>query len=844
MKKTRRVFFLFSVFILLVLSVSNAVNPFERPAGSQRSIRDFTAHLIGHAHIDLSWLWLWEETVHEVAPQTFWGTLRQMDRLPGLTFAQSQACLYEAMEKHFPELCREIEKKIKTGTWVPVGGMWVEPDLNMPAGESLARQVLYGKRYFLDKFGVDVRVGWNPDSFGHSWQLPQILKKAGLDYYVFERCAPEQTRVFWWEGLDGSRILAYVPPGWYLVDLKEGVRNLLLEAAKEAPLQDFLLLYGEGDHGGGPRDTDVEAILKFRLDESQPRLELTTPEAYFKKLEQLNLSYPIIRRELNFTFPGCYTTQAETKKLNRRLENLLIEAEKFSSLALLGGYRDYYPERDLDEAWKIVLRHQFHDILDGSSIGPVYEESRAFYEEAEGRAKRALDFSLEAIANSVDTRGPGIPLLIFNSLAWERTEPVLAEVSFSRPIQAIQIVDSEGTEIPSQVVSHKAGPDQWRFEVIFVAKDVPSLGYKTYRVLEAQSSSGARTPLFVTPSTLENEFLKVALDPQKGWMKSLVQKKVNRNFLVEPGSSLLAIRDEPEAMSAWELGLKEGVEKIGERGAEVKILERGPVRTTIQIKNHFRNSTFIEKVQLFAGVPRLDIRMSLDWEERNLMIKAAIPAAVQNSVASFEIPYGVISRPTTGDEVPALSWMDLTDQSGQFGLSVLNDSRYGCDVKDNVLRLSLIRGATSPDPEADRGGHELAYSLYPHAGTWKDALTFRRGLEFNTPLRAKIALIHDGHLPPVHSFLRIGPENVVLASLKKEMGYGGRSLILRLYEIFGREEEAVIDFPVAVEVRETDLIERPLAKIPSGGKILRLKVKPYEIKTLRLTALPRRSEDK
>ncbi len=841
MEKRKRLsssfFFLSFFFGWASLSLSLADNRAQHQPVPQPDIRAFTAHLIGHAHIDLSWLWLWEETVHEVAPQTFWGTLRQMDRLPGLTFAQSQACLYEAMEKHFPELFRAIHRKIEAGTWIPVGGMWVEPDLNMPDGESLARQFLYGKRYFLDKFGIDVKVGWNPDSFGHSFQLPQILKKAGLDYYVFERCAPEKTPVFWWEGMDGSRILAYVPPGWYLVSLKDGLRNLLLEASRETPLKDFLLLYGEGDHGGGPRDSDVAAILKFRDDPTEPRLELANPEAYFKKLVDLNLSYPVIKRELNFTFPGCYTTQVETKRFNRRLESLLLEAEKFSSVAFFSGYRDYYPERDLDEAWKVILRNQFHDILDGSSIGPVYEESHAAYEKAAQRAGRALDFSLETIAMAVNTEGLGSPLLVFNSLPWERTEPVVAQVTFSRPVEAIAIMDSAGDEIPCQVLRVDKRPGQTSFEVIFLAPSVPPLGYRTFRILEARSQAKPRIPLVVTPTTLENEFFKITIDPKKGWMTDLLDKKNRRHFLAAPGYSLEAIPDEPEIMSAWEISLKEAGERIGEKGAEVTIVERGPVRATVRIKSHFRNSVFIQDVQLYAGVPRLDIRMSIDWQERNLMVKAAVPVALDSPKAIFEIPFGVIQRPASGDEVPALKWMDVSDESGQFGLSLLNDSRYGCDVKGNIMRLSLIRGATYPDPEADRGHHELAFSFYPHAGTWKEALTFRRALEFNNPLRARWTLIHKGKLPSVHSFLRVMPENVVLTALKKEMGYAHRNIILRVVEIFGQETGVVVELPFVAEAWETDLIERPLAKLPGDVRMLRFQMKPYEIKTVRLTPL-------
>ncbi len=830
MKNMRTLFF--SLFFFFAVVAASLFLWSQEKDVSTSNVRDLSAHLIGHAHIDLAWLWLWEETVHEVGPQTFWGTLRQMDRLPGLTFAQSQACLYEAIEKYYPELFKEIEKKIRAGTWIPVGGMWVEPDLNMPDGESLARQLLYGKRYFLDKFGVDVIVGWNPDSFGHNWQLPQILKKAGISYYVFERCAPPQTPVFWWEGLDGSRILAYVPPGWYLVHLKDGVRDLLLEASKNTPVKDFLLLYGEGDHGGGPRDTDVEAILKFKDDPNHPRLELANPEDYFKKLEKMGLNFPVIKRELNFTFPGCYTTQAETKRFNRRLENLLLEAEKFSSLAMAGGYRDYYPERDIDEAWKIVLRNQFHDILDGSSIGPVYEEAGRFYAEAERRARRALDFSLEAIANAVDTRGEGLPLLVFNSLPWERTEPVTTEAVFRRPVKAIKIVDSEGSEIPSQVLSVKPGPEEWRFEFIFIAENVPSLGYKTYRLLESQPQVKAESPLVVTPSALENEFIKIQFDARTGWMKSLVDKRNQRQLLDLPGHFLEAIADEPETMSAWEIGLKETQGRIGEKGAEIKVMEKGPVRATVRVKSYFRNSVFTQDVQVYARIPRVDVRVSIDWQERNLMVKATIPTALQSPKATFEIPFGVISRPTTGEEVPALKWMDLTDESEQFGLSLLNDSRYGCDVKENTMRLSLIRGATYPDPEADLGHHELAYSLYPHQGTWKEAATFRRGLEFNNPLRVQMALVHDGNLPPVYSFIRVKPENVVLTAIKKEKGYFSRNLVFRLMEIYGREEEVTIEFPFAVEAWEMDLIERPLSKIAANDKILHLRLTPYDIKTI------------
>ncbi len=464
--------------------------------------RALTAHLIGHAHIDLSWLWRWEETVADIARYTFRGTLAQMDKMPGLTFAQSQAAIYEAIEKDQPELFAAIARKIKEGTWVPVGGMWVEPDANMPDGEALARQLLYGKRYFLDTFGIDVKVGWNPDTFGHSWQLPQILRRAGIDSYVFGRCAPgpDPTHFFWWEGLDGSRVLGYVPAGWYNVSLQNGTRPILEAARKNTGIKDFMILYGAGDHGGGPRDVDLAAIRKFREDPNEPRLVFDLPEAYLKGIAAANgAGLPLVKRELNFTFPACYTTQTATKKNNRQLESLLVTAEKFSAIATASGYRDYYPERDLDEAWKIVLRNQFHDILDGSSIGPVYDEVAGFYRQARTRGERALDFSLETISNAIDTRGEGFPVVVYNPLFWERTEPVIVEVTVppdtktGKPWEGTIRMRAEGERpIRAQILERRVQGDRVSLSVLFMAEGVPSLGYKVFRAVPVLALSDER----------------------------------------------------------------------------------------------------------------------------------------------------------------------------------------------------------------------------------------------------------------------------------------------------------------------------------------------------------------
>ncbi|NTU51779.1 MAG: alpha-mannosidase, partial [Candidatus Aminicenantes bacterium] len=546
----------------------------------------------------------------------------------------------------------------------------------------------------------------------------------------------------------------------------------------------------------------------FGEDPNEPRLVFDLPETYLKGIAATHgAGLPVVKRELNFTFPACYTTQAETKKGSRELESLLLTAEKFSAIAVTSGYRDYYPERDLDEAWKIVLRNQFHDILDGSSIGPVYDEVAEFYAEARARGKRALDFSLETISNAVDTRGEGIPVIVYNPLFWERTEPAFVEVVIppgaksARPWPGtVRMIDHENKDVPVQVLERRDGGGAVRFRVVFVADGVPSLGYKLYRVIPSERGWTGETGLEAGPRGLENEFLEVRLDPKTGWIERLTDNAAKREVLAGPGNVLEAIVDEPASMSAWELGLKGTAGRAGESGAAIELVERGPVRAVLRVKTRFRDSTFEQDLTLYAGLPRLDCRMRIDWRERNIMIKAAFPLAVKSPAARFEIPYGSIARPADGTEVPALRWIDVSEASGGYGVALLNDSKYGFDVKGGVMRLSVVHGPTYPDPEADRGRHELLYSLLPHRGDWKAAATTRRGLELNSPLIARVPLVHAGTLPAVHSFVRVGPANVVLSALKKEMGYAERGLVVRLYEIHGERTEAKIELPWPVRL--------------------------------------------
>jgi alpha-mannosidase len=339
--------------------------------------------------------------------------------------------------------------------------------------------------------------------------------------------------------------------------------------------------------------------------------------------------------------------------------------------------------------------------------------------------------------------------------------------------------------------------------------------------------------LQVSAAGLENEFLKIVLDPKTGWITSLYDKAAGRELLQGP-AALQAIADEPESMSAWELKLKDTIAMVGEKGAKIEVIESGPVRAAVRVRSAFRGSTFVQDIILQRGLARVDFRLAVSWQERNVMIKAAFPLAWKPAAGDFEIPYGAVSRPVDGTEVPALRWVDAADPSGRFGLTLVNDGKYGFDIKDNVLRMSIVHGATNPDPEADRGNQELAYALVPHAGAWKEGQALRRGHEFNAPLLPRLALSHPGPLPAESAFIQAGPENVVLSALKKETGYYERALIVRLYEAFGKKTDARLELPWEVRATETDLIERGLNKSLGEGRTLTIPLEPYEIKTIRL----------
>ncbi len=537
-------------FAICLAPLTRAQAPASTPPSPNP--KDYTAHVIGYAHMDMAWLWRWEESIHDVMYNTFKNQINLMNANPNYTFSQDQAVVLDSMDHYYPDIFKGLQEKARTGNFIPVTSSWVQMDENVSDGESMVRQFLYGQKFSKEKFGHYIRFAWQPDVFGHPATMPQIASKAGIDFYLFDRPhIPSRPRIIWWQGLDGTRVLGYSTPSNYGGSLDHNrVTVPVMQYAQQSGVKDIMILYGAGDHGGGPNPDDVAAIAAMNASPDEVRVKPTNVADFIDLVLAQKRDYPIHEGEFNPVFPGCYTTQSDMKRHNRQSEQLLLDAEKMSEIAVFFKYRDYYPVRDFSEAWKLVLLNQAHDLAAGSGIGPIYADAALQYKEIFERGNRALNFSLEDLGLQVDTHGDGLPLVVYNPQSFDRTDLVTAEISaFSLPEKLVAVNGSETLPVQILKAPEKSGARETA-TVAFVAKDVPQMGLKLYRLVADTGAAKAQASTLQVGSSprpyLENEFFRVEIDPQTGNIAHLYDKTNKREAFRGAANSLTAWEDTAE----------------------------------------------------------------------------------------------------------------------------------------------------------------------------------------------------------------------------------------------------------------------------------------------------------
>jgi alpha-mannosidase len=747
---------------------------------------------VGHAHIDTAWLWPIRETRRKCA-RSFSTQLALMDEHPDYRFACSQPAQYQWMKESYPSIYKGIRDKVANGQWEPVGGMWVEPDCNLPSGESLVRQLLHGKRFFIQEFGYEPKDVWLPDVFGYPGSLPQLIALSGGKFFLTQKLSWNETNkpthhTFVWEGIDGTRIFTHFPPAdTYNGDFSAGEVIRSAASFKDHDRSSrSLYLYGRGDGGGGPEPEMIEAAYRLMHLAGAPVIELSRAVDFFEAASEESHDLTTWVGELYFELHrGTYTTQARTKLLNRRGEQALREAEMWCVASRLD-----YPSKALDAAWKQLLTNQFHDILPGSSIDWVYED-----------AERELASVIEVTAGITSTAianltAPGDEVVVFNVNSHARREVV---------------------ELGDRLV----------------VVDAPSCGWAA-----AHPASMARWPVVVAERRIENELLRVLWD-EHGLLTSIWDKAAGREVLA-PGSrgNLLQLyEDNPARWDAWDIDIdyqKHGVDLVELSGHEVVV--PGGLRGGVRFTREFGRSRFSQLMILDAGSRVLRFECEVDWREDHKLLKVAFPVAVHSPRATYEIQFGHVDRTTHSNtswdearfEVCGHRWADLGEAG--YGVALLNDCKYGYDIRGSVMRLSLLRAPTHPDPTADQGAQRFIYALMPHAGDFRGAGVIAAAEDLNAPLRIARG---TASVQRRRSLIEVDTPQVIVETIKR--AEDSEATVVRLYEAWGGRTRARLRTTLpAARATVCDLLERELEVVPVHDGAIDLELTPFKIVTLKL----------
>ncbi|MBQ7049520.1 MAG: alpha-mannosidase [Firmicutes bacterium] len=762
-------------------------------------------HMIGNAHLDPVWLWNWQEGFQEVKA-TFKSVLDRMNEDGEFVFTCSSAAFFEWVEKNNSSMFEEIKSRVQEGRIELVGGWWIQPDCNIPSGESLIRQGLYGQRYFLEKFGKMASTGYNVDSFGHNGNLPQILKKSGLDHYVFMRPMPMEKglpgRIFQWKSMDGSKVMAYRIPYEYCSwgkDLEKYVGRLKCEL--EDGEEELMMFYGVGNHGGGPTKENIASIHELDRRADMPSMKMGTTEGYFASVKNNGKEYPVHVGDLQHHASGCYSVTSKVKRENRRAENKLVEAESWSAVSKVVENQPY-PE-DFGKGWKGVLFNQFHDILAGTSIPSAYDDASYLYGQAMAIGQEGLNYALQTISWDIHIEEDVTmrPIVVFNSHAWEGKMIVDLEVRGLTNDQFV-LTDSEGKVIPAQRIQSEATVNG-QSRLLFAA-NLPSMGYEVFKLyLNAEE-----VPQFVNVKAdrnkLENDRFSLTFNDETGYVASLYDKKEELEVLRREGGRLVVIEDRYDT---WAHNIFKFDKQLGDmKMLYKKVLEEGPVRSTIRVKYQYNESYVVQDFSMYRELDYIQVKVKVDWREPSTQLKIKYPVNFNFRKPTYEIPYGYIEKSANGEEEPGQSWFDFTgehfNKPVMYGLTIANDAKYSYNMDVDEMNLTVLRNSVYAhhDPKkleadeeynfVDAGMQEFTYILIPHVGSWKDAEVTKRARELNVRPQAIIETYHEGKLPQKNSFVSLVSDHVQISAIKEAEDQDG--VIIRAYETKNQRGEVVL----------------------------------------------------